>query len=235
MKEWLIICYLEMLIPLTLNHWDIPQNFYEKGGWLNRDTSKYFLDYANIMSEKLGDRVKNWITHNEPWVIAYLGFTEGTHAPGHKSLFETLKVSHHLLLSHGQAVPIIRSNSKDSKVGITLNLTPAYPASPSKVDTKAANLFDQFFNTWYLNPLYGKNYPDEIIQSWKDEGKLESDLDFIKRKDLGIISVKTDFLGINYYSRAINRCTSTSEEEICLLKLFLERKQNLNGRFFQMD
>ena len=198
---------------LTLNHWDIPQNFYEKGGWLNRDTSKYFLDYANIMSEKLGDRVKNWITHNEPWVIAYLGFNEGTHAPGHKSLFETLKVSHHLLLSHGQAVPIIRSNSKDSKVGITLNLTPAYPASPSKVDTKAANLFDQFFNTWYLNPLYGKNYPDEIIQSWKDEGKLESDLDFIKEKDLGIISVKTDFLGINYYSRAINRCTSTSEEE----------------------
>ena len=197
---------------LTLNHWDIPQAFHERGGWLKRDASQFFLDYTEIVSNKLGDRVKNWITHNEPWVIAHLGYNEGKHAPGHKSLYETLKVSHHLLLSHGKSVPIIKANSDDSKVGITLNLTPAYPASSSEADKRSAELFDQFFNTWYLNPLYGKAYPKEIIESWKDEGELIRDLDFIKDGDLDIIAVPTDFLGVNYYSRAINRCSNTDED-----------------------
>jgi len=198
---------------VTLNHWDIPQGFQEKGGWVDRESIEYFLDYVDIITNNLGDRVKNWITHNEPWIIAYLGYNEGTHAPGYKSLEKTLAVNHHLLLSHGLSVPIIRENSKDSKVGIALNLNPAYPASSSEADIKAAQLFDEYFNAWYLEPLYGNQYPENIIKSWKNEGKLTQGLDFIKDDDFKVISEPTDFLGINYYSRAIIRCSKTEKHK----------------------
>jgi len=198
---------------VTLNHWDIPQEFQDRGGWVDRESIKYFLDYVDIITKKLGDRVKNWITHNEPWVIAYLGYNEGTHAPGYSSLAQTLAVNHHLLLSHGLSLPIIRENSKDSKVGIALNLNPAYPASSSEVDLNAAKLFDEYFNGWYLEPLYGNQYPKNILNSWKDEGKLTKGLDFIKDGDFKVISEPTDFLGINYYSRAIIRCSKTEKHK----------------------
>jgi len=198
---------------VTLNHWDIPQEFQDKGGWVDRKSIEYFLDYVDIITKKLGDRVKNWITHNEPWVIAYLGYNEGTHAPGYSSLAQTLAVNHHLLLSHGLSLPIIRENSKDSKVGIALNLNPAYPASSSEVDLNAAKLFDEYFNGWYLEPLYGNQYPKNILNSWKDEGKLTKGLDFIKDGDFKVISEPTDFLGINYYSRAIIRCSKTEKHK----------------------
>jgi len=194
---------------VTLNHWDIPQKFQDKGGWVERESIKYFLDYVDIITNKLGDRVKNWITHNEPWIIAYLGYNEGTHAPGFKSLQKTLAVNHHLLLSHGLSVPIIRENSKNSQVGIALNLTPAYPASSSKADKEAAQLFDEQFNAWYLDPLYGKKYPKKIIECWKDRGELKNDFDFIQDDDFKVIAEPTDFLGVNYYSRAIIRCSKT--------------------------
>jgi len=198
---------------VTLNHWDIPQAFQEKGGWVDRDSIKCFIDYVDIITNRLGDRVKNWITHNEPWIIAYLGYNEGTHAPGHKSLEQTLAVNHHLLLSHGLSVPIIRENSKDSQVGIALNLNPAYPASSSEADLKAAQLFDEYFNAWYLDPLYGNHYPKNIIESWIDEGKLTKGLDFINDDDFNVIAEPTDFLGINYYSRAIIRCSKTEKHK----------------------
>ena len=217
---------------LTLNHWDVPQAFHDRGGWLKRDASQIFLDYTEIVSNKLGDRVKNWITHNEPWVIAHLGYNEGKHAPGHKCLYETLKVSHHLLLSHGEAVPIIKSNSNNSKVGITLNLTPAYPASSSEADKRSAELFDQFFNTWYLNPLYGKDYPKEIIESWKNQGELKNDLDFVKEGDIDTISYPTDFLGVNYYSRAINRCSITEEDKNLPVEIIAGEKTKFDWEVF---
>jgi beta-glucosidase len=108
-------------------------------------------------------------------------------------------------------VPIIRENSKNSQVGIALNLNPAYPASSSQADLKAAKLFDEYFNGWYLEPLYGKKYPKNIIKSWKNDGKLTKDLNFIQDDDFKIISEPTDFLGINYYSRAIIRCSKTEQ------------------------
>jgi len=204
---------LDIIPFLTLNHWDIPQNFLDKGGWAKRECIEYFLEYVNILSRELGDFVQNWITHNEPWVISHLGYSQGTHAPGNKSFSDYLKVNHHLLLSHGLAVPIIKENAKDSEVGIVLNLTPAYPASDSPEDKEESILFDQFFNKWYLNPLYGKPYPKKIIKHWQDKGKLGKDLGFIQSGDNGIISTSTDFLGINYYSRAIIRNASHSNKD----------------------
>ena len=204
---------LEIIPFLTLNHWDIPQLFLEKGGWTNRDCIDYFLEYVNILSKEYGDLVKNWITHNEPWVISHLGYSLGTHAPGCQSFSDYIKVNHHLLLSHGMAVPIIRQNSDKSDVGIVLNLTPGYPESKSPNDEEETLIFNQFFNEWFLDPLYGKEYPKEIKEHWIDKGDFPSNLDFIKNNDFEIISTETDFLGINYYSRAILKSDLTDNNE----------------------
>ena len=115
---------LEIEPYVTLYHWDLPQILQDKGGWPARDIVDAFVEYTDIVSRALGDRVKNWITLNEPWVSAFVGYQHGVHAPGHTDLHEALAAAHHLLLAHGQAVPVIRRNSPGSNVGITLNLTP---------------------------------------------------------------------------------------------------------------
>ncbi|GAH40366.1 unnamed protein product, partial [marine sediment metagenome] len=105
---------------VTLYHWDLPQALQEKGGWANKDTIGYFKDYAEEVSRKLGNRVHFWITHNEPWVVSFLGHHLGIHAPGIKNLSTALKVSHHLLLSHGETVAVIRDNGDEkTQIGIT--------------------------------------------------------------------------------------------------------------------
>lgn len=128
---------------VTLYHWDLPQMLQDKGGWTVRATADAFVEYADIVSRVLGDRVKNWITLNEPWVSAFVGYEHGRHAPGHTSLAEAVAAAHHLLLAHGQAVPVLRRNSPGANVGITLNLSPQYPASPSAADRAAGMPFVQ--------------------------------------------------------------------------------------------
>jgi len=216
---------------LTLNHWDIPQIFLEKGGWTKRDNMKYFLDYANIVSKEFGDKINYWITHNEPWVISNCGYKDGIHAPGEQSFFDSLRVNHHLLVSHGQSVPIIRENSKDSKVGIVLNLTPGYPASSSDADKKATLLFNQFFNEWFLDPLYGGEYPKEVSDDWMHKGMF-SELDFLKDGDYDIISTLTDFLGINYYSRGIIRSEDIEESENSPVEIIAGKKTDFDWEVF---
>lgn len=198
----------------TLYHWDLPQALHELGGWPNRETGDQFVRYADIMSQALGDRVKHWITHNEPWVISVLGYLNGEHAPGHKSWKECLATGHHLLVSHAQAVPVIRANAKDCKVGITLNLCPAVPASPSAADQAACRQFDGEFNRWFLDPLYGRGYPKDVLETHVKKERIESiNPEWILDGDMELIPVETDFLGINYYSRGIIRSDEIPEEE----------------------
>ena len=111
---------------VTLYHWDLPQALQEEGGWANKDTVGYFKDYAEEVSKKLGDRVHFWITHNEPWVVSFLGHHSGIHAPGIKNLSTALKVSHHLLLSHGETVAVIRDNGDEKIIPDNIN-TPIIP------------------------------------------------------------------------------------------------------------
>jgi len=200
---------------VTLYHWDLPQALQERGGWLNRETMDAFVAYADCVSKALGDRVKHWITHNEPWVIAHLGHVTGEHAPGEKKKWlNSFICSHHLLVSHGMAVPVIRQNSPGCKVGATLNLCPAIPASKSNADAKATRHFDGFFNRWYLDPLFGRGYPQDMVQDYAAMGRLPNEsLDFVHEGDLERAAVETDFLGINYYSGAILRSTEIPEEE----------------------
>ncbi|NQU66363.1 MAG: beta-glucosidase [Candidatus Marinimicrobia bacterium] len=199
---------------ITLYHWDLPQQIQNQGGWPHRSTVDLFVNYADIVSKKLGDRVKHWITHNEPWVVSTNGYLNGHHAPGHKSWGEALSATHHLLLSHGLAVPVIRNNSPNCEVGITLNLCPAYPASPSIADQQAAQQFDGEFNRWFLDPLFRGSYPEDVLMTHLSKKRImSSDLSFIQDGDLQKISTPIDFLGLNYYSRAIIRSNEILEEE----------------------
>lgn len=199
---------------VTLYHWDLPQVLQEAGGWPARMIVEAFAEYAHAVTQPLGDRVKNWITLNELQVVAFIGYEEGRHAPGHKSLYETLAASHHLLLAHSQAVPVIRANCPDGRVGIVLNLTPQVPASPSMPDRKAAWRADGQINRWYLDPLAGRGYPHDMV---KDYG---IDLDFVQPGDLKQISTPVDFLGINNYTRDILRAKSVSPQENAPVTVF---------------
>ncbi len=198
---------------MTLYHWDLPQGLQDRGGWAERDTVAHFERYADAVTRHLGDRVKHVITHNEPWCVAMLGHMNGEHAPGHKDWPEALRVVHHVLLSHGRAVPIVRANAPGAQVGITLNLVPGYPASPSAADADATRHFDGFFNRWYLDPLYRRSYPEDMVADYAALGRLPTGMDFVRPGDLDAIAAPTDFLGINYYSRAILRNETTPEAE----------------------
>lgn len=185
----------------TLYHWDLPVWAYEMGGWLNRESVKWFEEYTVRVFEKLNDYIKFWITHNEPLCPSYLGYSTGVHAPGHKNMREFLVTAHHILLSHGKVVETFRKfNFKDSKIGITLNLTPSYPVSDSREDREAAIRSDGLNNRWFLDPIFKSSYPEDIKKVFSE---IVGDLNFIKDGDLQKISIENDFLGVNYYTRAL--------------------------------
>jgi beta-glucosidase len=197
----------------TLYHWDLPQVLEDQGGWTNRSTVDAFVELADAVSERLGDRVENWITHNEPWCVSILGYAQGDQAPGRKSWREALVVSHHLLLSHGRAVPVIRRSSPGAKVGITLNASKVEPASPSEADRISARQFDGELNRWFLDPIYFGRYPSDVIEYHAREGRLPDGMSFVQSGDLEEIRTPSDFLGVNYYSRAVVRSGTIPETE----------------------
>ncbi|WP_002632371.1 GH1 family beta-glucosidase [Cystobacter fuscus] len=199
---------------VTLYHWDLPQTLQDQGGWPRRSTAEAFVEYTEVVARALGDRVKNWITHNEPWCISLLSHEKGLHAPGLKDFRQALAASHHVLLSHGWAVPVIRAASPGAQVGITLNLSPAEPASPSAADYDAFRHHDGYFNRWFLDPLYGRHYPADMIADYVKAGHLPSEgFTVVQPGDLEAIAVDTDFLGVNYYNRAVLRSDKVPEEK----------------------
>ena len=198
---------------VTLYHWDLPQALEDEGGWVNRSTVDAFVDLADVVSERLGDRVQHWITHNEPWCVSVLGYAQGDQAPGRKDWRDALVVSHHLLLSHGRAVPLIRSNAPSSKVGITVNASTVEPASPSEADRVSARQFDGELNRWFLDPIYFGRYPEDVIAYHEREGRLPHGMSFVHEGDLEEIQTPIDFLGLNYYSRAVVRSATIPEAD----------------------
>lgn len=177
----------------TLYHWDLPQYLQDKGGWANRATIDAFVNYTDAVSRRLGDRVSHWITHNEPWCTAFLGNMEGVHAPGLKDFKLAIQVSHHLLVSHGLAIPVIRRNSPNAKVGAALSLHPLSSASGTEEDQAATHRHDGLRNRWFLDPLYGRGYPQDVISLLGDLAP------HMAPHDLKTIAEPTDFLGVNYY------------------------------------
>lgn len=183
---------------LCLFHWDLPQTLQDQGGWTKRETALHFAEYARVVTNHYGDRLKVIFTHNEPWVAAFAGHFLGMHAPGSRDLGAAVRAVHHILLSHGLAAEAIRAEATAPiKVGITLNLNPVYPETDSKKDKEAANMVDAIMNRIVLDPLLKGTTPLEEFKLVKamTRGLIQNgDLEKIKTLDL---------LGVNYYSRAV--------------------------------
>jgi beta-glucosidase len=179
---------------LTLYHWDLPQVLQDQGGWANRATVEAFATYAEILGARLGDRVRLWMTHNEPWVTAFVGHAEGSFPPGLRDFKLGIQVAHHLLLSHGRAVAVLRGHGV-KEIGISPNLTAVRPASDGPGDLAAADRAEDYLNRWFLDPVFLGTYPEGL---W---GRLvERDMaPAVADTDMAEIAAPIDFLGVNYY------------------------------------
>jgi beta-glucosidase len=193
---------------LTLYHWDLPQTLQEQGGWANRDTAYRFAEYAQLVHDRLGDRVRIWTTLNEPWCSAFLGYVAGAHAPGIQDPRQGLAAAHHLMLGHGLVIRQLREADPTLSLGLTLNLTPISPADPdSPADREAARQIDGQTNRVFLDPLFRGAYPEDLLADVAGLGLEET----IRDGDLEIISTPIDVLGVNYYQDAVVSGTPTQE------------------------
>jgi len=200
---------------LTLYHWDLPQALEDRGGWRNRDTAGAFTDYAVLMADTLGDRVVNWITHNEPWVASMLGHRDGVFAPGSRDMGEALTVAHHLLVSHGAAAQAIRASAATARVAIAIDCRPAVPASDREPDVEATRHFDGFRNRWFLDPLFGMGYPEDMAADYRARGLFDAREDGegpVRSGDLALIAQSLDVLGLNYYTGITVRAGNSEDE-----------------------
>ncbi|MFJ8826652.1 GH1 family beta-glucosidase [Streptomyces sp. NPDC102467] len=179
----------------TLYHWDLPQALEDRGGWRVRETAERFGEYAGIVAEHLADRVPRWITLNEPWCSAFLGYSVGRHAPGAKEGTGALAAAHHLLVGHGLAMKALRAAGvRDA--GITLNLDRNVPATDSAADRAAVLRADTQHNLVWTEPILAGRYPASDEDTW---GELITRQEFRRDGDLELIAQPMDFLGINYY------------------------------------
>jgi beta-glucosidase len=182
---------------VTLFHWDMPQALQDEvGGFAGRDSAAHFADYVAVVARRLGDRVGHWITLNEPWVYATLGHLRGLHAPGRMNPWAFLRAVHHQLLGHGLAVERLRAIAPAAQVGLSLNLSPIYPATDRAADHAAARLADQAVNRLFLDPLFRGHYPEPL---WS---RLRLFRPHITPGDMATIATPIDFVGVNYYTRA---------------------------------
>lgn len=180
---------------LTLYHWDLPQALEERGGWANRDTAYQFVEYAEAVYGKLGDRVQHWTTFNEPLCSSLIGYAAGEHAPGRQEPEAALAAMHHQHLAHGLATRRLRELGAQ-ELGITLNLTNAVPNDPADpVDLEASRRIDALWNRMYLDPVLKGSYPEDLLE---DVGHLGLS-GVIHPGDLEIIHQPINFLGVNHY------------------------------------
>ncbi len=185
---------------VTLYHWDLPAALDDRGGWLNPDSAQWFADYAGVAFRALGDRVPLWATLNEPWVIVDAGYLYGVHAPGHANLFEAPIAARHLLLAHAAAVERYRAGGWPHRIGIVVNLEPKDAASDAPEDVAATVRAHTYFNEQYLDPLLLGRNPGGGLGSVYGEAWRDWTADELAR-----VSRPVDFLGVNYYTRALTR------------------------------
>jgi beta-glucosidase len=180
----------------TLYHWDLPAALDDRGGWLNRDSAHWFAEYADVVFRRLDDRVKFWATLNEPWVVTDGGYMHGTLAPGHRSAYEAAIVAHNLMRAHGSAVQAYRAAGRN-KIGLVVNIEPKYPASQSAADLAATRRAEAYMNRQFLEPALLGTYPQELADVYADAWPNWPAQDFDQIKQ------PIDYLGVNYYTRAV--------------------------------
>lgn len=202
---------------ITLFHWDYPYELYCRGGWLNRDSSDWFAEYTKVIVEKFSDRVKHWITLNEPQVFIGRGYQSGGVAPGYQlRLAEVLTAAHNTLLAHGKAVQTIRAYSKTKcQIGLSPVGVVYMPAtdSPEDVEVARQTMFsitgkDVWNNTWWLDPIFYGRYPEDGLELFA------GDLPLIRDKDMGTIHQPLDFFGVNIYQGQTVRAGKNGQSEI---------------------
>lgn len=179
----------------TLYHWDLPQALEDRGGWRNRVTAEAFLDYATAVTDRLGDRVKRFVTLNEPWCSAILGHLTGEHAPGLRDTVSALSAAHHLMLGHGLVAQHLHADGLE--VGYVVNQEVKVPASDNPSDVTAARIADEKMNGWFLDPVVGRGYPEA---AGRDYGWNEGP---VRGGDLDVIAEPLDFIGLNYYTSSV--------------------------------
>ncbi|MBB2908869.1 beta-galactosidase [Streptosporangium becharense] len=193
---------------VTLYHWDLPQELEDRGGWAERDTAHRFADYARIVHRRLGDRVGTWVTVNEPWVAAFLGYGMGVHAPGRTSAADAFRASHHLLLAHGLGARVLRDGGA-RQIALTLNLAPVMTPgqvgdpdlTPSAADAEAVDRVDCLLNRQFLDPALRGEYPEPVLAIVERT----AGLGHVRDGDLATINQPVDLLGINYYTPCVVR------------------------------
>jgi beta-glucosidase len=184
---------------VTLYHWELPQILEDEGGWPARDTASRFADFAARTVAALGDLAVDWITINEPWCQAFLGYESGTHAPGRRHLPDAVAAAHHLNLAHGLAVQAIRAERTGSQLGIANIVTDVLPASSEPEDVEAARRYDANSNLLFLDPVLLGRYPEAIHELYAPHG-FEA---LLRPGDEATIGTPTDFMAINHYQRVI--------------------------------
>jgi len=182
---------------LTLYHWDLPQALQDLGGWANRDVAEWFAEYAALMYGRLGDRVKRWITLNEPIIFTMLGHRSGYMAPGIRDLGITARTVHHAMLAHGRAVQAFRASGVQGEIGITNANTSYEPADDSPETAAATELARDFDSRLFHGPVFGRGYPGSVLKFYAERGAPFP----IQAGDMDVIAAPTDFLGVNLYSR----------------------------------
>ncbi|HAO31405.1 MAG TPA: GH1 family beta-glucosidase [Candidatus Competibacter sp.] len=183
---------------VTLYHWDLPAALDRLGGWLNPDSADWFADYAQRLFRTLGDRVKLWVTLNEPWVVVDGGYLHGVLAPGQRNPFAAPLAAHNLLRAHGSAVQAYRAEGRH-QIGLVVNLEPKYPAAETAEDLNATMRADAYWNRQYLDPVFLGGYPPELSDIFGEAWPAFPDADF------DLIRQPLDFIGVNYYSRQVVR------------------------------
>jgi beta-glucosidase len=180
----------------TLYHWDLPQVLQDRGGWASRDTAGCLAEYASVVAGRLGDRVSNWVTVNEPRCAAWIGHLEGRHAPGLADIDVAVPASFHLLLGHGLAAQAVRAAAPGARVGLVNVFHTCEPASDRAEDIEATARFDGHVNRWWLDPIHGRGFPVDMQRVYG--------VDLPEQPgDLATIATPLDFLGANYYSPAV--------------------------------
>jgi beta-glucosidase len=197
--ERLVDALLEARIEpvVTLYHWDLPQRAEDHGGWVNPESAQWYADYAEVVFRALGDRVRTWITFNEPWVSAWLGYGLGVHAPGRSDTAEALVAGHHLLRAHGLAVSRLRELVPGGRIGMTLSVAACLPATPSSADAEAAERYGAFNNDWFIEPIVHGRYPQALVDEFHPF------MPEITAADRQVIARPIDFIGLNYYTRHV--------------------------------
>ena len=194
----------------TLYHWDLPQAVQDAGGWTERDTANRFGEYAGIVARALGDRVKVWMTLNEPVITTVYGHIWGMHAPGLNLFDDPFPVVHHQLLAHGLAVAALRAGGVSGRVGIANNYGPAWAVGPdgerdsaTDADRAAAAAYDAFHNRLYTDPVLLGRYPAGL-DAFSGAGSLteESASGLVRPGDMATIAAPVNALGVNYYNPA---------------------------------